>query len=139
MRVWTFNPHVGGVRIPPLVQQQVRARLERHAAKHYAGRYSRLEIRFRGALCFVDAYREPRRPELSLLRITGETEAQYSNRLRKTPVRLGRLRYFGADRWSYSFYTYSNERYEPATFPNGDWFGKPEEAFDIGASYLTGD
>jgi redox-sensitive bicupin YhaK (pirin superfamily) len=48
MRTWAFNPHSGGVRIAPPVQVGVRARLERHAAGHYAGRYSRLDIRFRG-------------------------------------------------------------------------------------------
>lgn len=30
----------------------------------------------------------------------------------------------------------SNERYEPAIFPHGDWFGIPEQGFDIGATYL---
>ena len=139
MRVWTFAPHSGGVKIPPAVQGEVCERLECYAAKHYAGRYSRLEVRFRGALCYVDAYQEPRRPDRSLLRITGEVEEEYLDRLRKTPVHLGRLRYFGNDRWSYCFYTYSNERYEPTVFPTGEWFGTPEEAFDIGATYLRGD
>ncbi|PYO57360.1 MAG: hypothetical protein DMD83_09565 [Candidatus Rokuibacteriota bacterium] len=35
-----------------------------------------------------------------------------------------------------AFYTYSNERYEPCTFPNGTFHGTPEEAFDVGAVYL---
>ena len=58
--------------------------------------------------------------------------AQY----RKHPTHLGRLRYFDLNRWSYAFYTYSNERYEPTIFSSGEWFGTPEEAFDIGAVYL---
>ncbi len=54
-------------------------------------------------------------------------------------TRLGRLRYFGAERWGYSFCRYSNEQYELAVFPSGNWFGSSEEAFDIGAAYLRED
>ena len=35
-----------------------------------------------------------------------------------------------------AFYTYSNEHYEPCTFPNGTFYGTPEEAFEVGAVYL---
>ena len=136
MKTWTFNPHTGGVKISPAKQAEVRQRIERHAASNYSGRYVRLQFRFRGALCYIDAFTEPQPPSPSLLKITGETKEQYIERLRSSATHLGRLRYFGADRWSYAFYTYSNERYEPTVFRSGDWFGTPEEAFDIGASYL---
>ena len=136
MKTWIFNPHTGGVKISPAKQSEVRQRIERHAASNYAGRYIRLEIRFRGALCYVDAFTEPQPPSPSLLKTTGETKEQYVERLRSFPTHLGRLRYFGGDRWSYAFYTYSNEGYEPTVFHSGDWFGTPEEAFDIGATYL---
>ena len=36
-----------------------KARLLAHAEKHYAGRYARLDARFKGALCYIDAYTEP--------------------------------------------------------------------------------
>jgi len=98
--------------------------------------FIRLEVRFRGSLCYIDAFTEPQPPSPSLLRATGDTKEQYVERLRSIPTHLGRLRYFGGDRWSYAFYTYSNERYEPTVFHSGDWFGTPEEAFDIGATYL---
>jgi len=136
MKAWAFNPHAGGVKISSAKQSEVRQRIERHAASNYAGRYIRLEIRFRGALCYIDAFTEPQAASPSLLKITRETKEQYIERLRSFPTHLGRLRYFGGDRWSYAFYTYSNERYEPTVFHSGDWFGTPEEAFDIGASYL---
>jgi hypothetical protein len=29
-------------------------------------------------------------------------------------------------------------KYEPAVFPSGDFFGTPEEEFDVGAVYLQG-
>ena len=136
MKTWAFNPHTDGVKISSAKQSEVRPRIERYAASNYAGRYIRLEIRFRGALCYIDAFTEPQAVSPSLLKITRETKEQYIERLRSFPTHLGRLRYFGGDRWSYAFYTYSNERYEPSVFHSGDWFGTPEEAFDIGASYL---
>jgi hypothetical protein len=139
LKSWVFDPHSGGVPIPPSVQAVVRTRLEHHAAAHYPGRYSRLVIRFRGVFCYMDAYRGPRPPRPSLLRITGESRDEYLVRLRNIPIRLGRLRYFRGDRWSYCFFTYSNEKYKPAVFPSGNWFGSPEEAFDMGATYLTED
>src|SRR4030042_6152190 len=131
MKTWIFNPHTGGVKISPAKQSEVRQRIERHAASNYAGRYIRLEIRFRGALCYMDAFTEPETPSPSFLKTTGETKEQYTERLRSYPTHLGRIRYFGGDRWSYTFYTYGHERYEPAVFHSGEWFGTPEEPFDI--------
>lgn len=135
MKVWTFNPYSGGRPIPDSVKRKTVDRLEKHAARKYKGLYSRLEVRFRGALCYMDAYKEPEEPDKELLRINRETREEYLTRLRNYPIHLGRIRYFGEDRWSYAFYTYSNEHYEPATI-DGNWFGTPEEAFDIGARYL---
>ncbi len=65
-----------------------------------------------------------------------ETREEYIERLRNTPTHLCRLRHFDINRWSVAFYTYSDEKYSPCVFPNGDWFGTIEEAFDIGAVYL---
>jgi hypothetical protein len=139
MKTWIFNPNMGRVKINPAKQSEARQRIERHTASNYSGQYIRLEIRFRGALCYVDAFTEPQPPGPFLLKATGETKEQYVGRLRSFPTHLGRLRYFGGDRWSYAFYTYSNERYEPTVFNSGDWFGTPEEALDIGVSYLRSD
>ncbi len=134
--VWVLAPHSGGNKIPETVKRETVDRLERHAAAHYAGRYSRLGIRFRGPLCYVDAFTEPDEPSESLLRANGETREQFLERMRATPLHLCRLRYFRPDRWSLAFYTYSNERYEPCVFRNGTFFGTPEEGLDIGAVYL---
>jgi hypothetical protein len=47
---------------------------------------------------------------------------------------LCRLRYFGDEnKWGFAFYTYSNEKYELSVFPNGEFFGPPEEAFATSA------
>jgi hypothetical protein len=135
-RGWVFDPHSGGVRIPESVRQRTAERIERYAAEHYAGKYTRLDIRFRGALCYIDAYTEPQEPSKQLLKVTGETSAQFMERVRRVPLHLCRLRYFAEDRWSMAFYTYSNERYQPSFFRNGTFFGTPEEAFEQSAGYL---
>lgn len=54
-----FDPDSGGKKIPQSVRRRVEARLRRYAEDHFAGRHTRLEIRFRGQFCYVDAYTEP--------------------------------------------------------------------------------
>lgn len=113
---WYFNPHTGGKKIPPQVQERTRAQVLEHGRRRYGGRYDRLEVRFRGALCYIDAYREAS----------------------PVPLHLVRLRFFGDEnRWTLAFYTYSHERYEPCVFRGGGFHGTPEEALDIGAVYLS--
>ncbi len=134
---WVFDPHSGGNKIPEAVRRETVARLERHAAAHYAGLYTRLDVRFRGALCYVDAFTEPPEPSENLLKALGETREEYLERMRSSPLHLCRLRYFTRDQWSLAFYTYSGERYEPCVFPNGTFCGTPEEGLEVGAVYLT--
>jgi hypothetical protein len=137
-RGWFLDPHSGGTKIPEAIRRETVSRLERHAAAHLAGLYTRLDIRFRGSFCYVDAFIEPEEPSASLLQSTGEPREQFVERLRATPLHLCRLRYFRPDQWSLAFYTYSNERYEPCVFRNGTFFGTPEEGLDVGAVYLRG-
>lgn len=127
---------LGGVKIPEPARQRTVARIERYATEHYRGQYSRLDIRFRGALCYIDAYVEPEEPSRQLLKLTKETREQYLQRMRSTPIHLCRLRHFSEDRWSVAFFTYSNEKYEPSVFQNGTFIGTPEEAFEQAAVYL---
>jgi hypothetical protein len=135
---WVLAPHSGGVKIKPTVQESTRRRLLAYAEKHYKGRYLSVDIRFRGALCYVDAFLEPNVPPNWPPKSGGETREEFIDRLRKTPTHLVRLRHFAPDRWSVAFYTYSNERYEPTMFHNGSFFGTPEEALELGAFYLRG-
>ena len=114
----------------------MRKRILEHAEKNYQGKYLRIDVRFRGALCYIDAFEEPDVGKEHATACFGESREEYIERLRNTPVHLCRLRHFGADRWTVAFYTYSHERYEPCVFPTGDWFGTPEEGFDIGAQHL---
>ena len=139
MSPWIYNPHVGGRIIPPLARMRTEQRIRRYAEAHYGGQFSRLDIRFHGQFCYIDAYTEP-------APLPGdwppgdwpETREEYLERLRSTPTKLCRLRYFGGeDRWGFAFYTYSNERYELSVFPSGGFLGPPEEAFGVAAgAYL---
>jgi hypothetical protein len=136
-KVWMYDPQSGGVKIPTNVQPRIRQRIVAYAAQHYAGKYNRIEVRFRGQFCYIDAYTEPHVPENYNADLFGESREEHIERLRTTPRHLCRLRYFGNDdRWSMAFYTYSHETYEPCIFHTGDWHGTPEQAFDISAVYL---
>jgi hypothetical protein len=135
--VWVRDPNAGGVKISPAVRTRVTERINRHAEAHYAGKYTRLDIRFKGTFCYIDAYTEPDEPGPGLLKITGETREEYLERVRATPTHLCRLRYFGREEeWGVAFYTYSNDRYELSVFPTGSFYGTVEDAFEIGATYL---
>jgi hypothetical protein len=135
-KVWVLSPHSGGNTIPEKQKPLIRKRILAHAEANYAGKYSSIDIKFKGVFGYIDAYIEPQVNKKHPATDFGETREQYSERLRHTPIHLCRLRYFDVDRWSAAFYTYSHERYEPCIFPNGDWFGTVEEGFDIGAMYL---
>lgn len=137
MSAWVLEPHSGGVKIPEAVKQRTEKRIKAFAESHYKDKFVRLGIRFRGALCYIDAFTEPELPSKALLKATGETLEQFLERMRNEPLHLCRLRYFGKeDSWSLAFYTYSNEKYEPCIFKNGSFYGTPEEAFETGAVYL---
>lgn len=134
-KVWVFDPGGGGVKIPETVKRRTEERLQRYAETHFAGLYTRLEIRFRGQFCYVDVYQEPEplQPDWSPAGWP-ESREKYLERLRNTPTHLCRLRYFGDEqKWGFAFYTYSHERYELSVFPNGEFLGLPEEALHVSA------
>jgi len=133
---WLFDSGSGGVKIPERKRQEVKQRIERFAAENYAGKYNSLDIRFRGQFCYVDAYVEPDVAEGWPPDHWSESREEMIERLRNTPVHLCRLRYFGDDDWGFAFYTYSNEKYELSVFPDGNFIGKPEDAFTAAALYL---
>ncbi len=137
-KTWVYDPQSGGIKIPQKIQPRIRQRILAHAEKHYAGKYNRIDVRFRGQFCYIDAYTEPCVPEGYNPALYGESREEHMERLRNTPTHLCRLRYFGdEDRWSMAFYTYSHEAYEPCVFDTGSWHGTPEEAFDTSAVYLN--
>jgi hypothetical protein len=102
MRMWVYNPHTGGKSIPPAVKARTERRIIEYAAKHYPGEFTRVDVRFRGALCYIDVYSEHEVPRRSTPR-RGETRDQWIERLRNSPTHLCRIRYFGSeDRWSFA-------------------------------------
>jgi hypothetical protein len=124
-----FDPDSGGKKIPETVKRDIEQRIHAVANEQFRVRYTRLEIRFRGQFCYIDAYNEPRISENWLSPNWSETREEYLDRMRNTPVQICRLRYFGNDKWGFAFYTYSNEKYELSVYPNGQSIGSPEEAF----------
>lgn len=128
---WVFNPTRGGQDIPEAVRERLRKRILARADKHPGKSFARVEVYFRGRFCYIDAFQEPTSPNRGLLAALGETKAQYMERLRSTPTHLCRLRYFSEGRWSMAIYTHSQERYETAVFPDGEFMGTPEQAFDL--------
>lgn len=136
-KTWVYTPQSGGRKIPDRIKPQIRQRILDYAGNHYAGKYSRIEVRFHGHFCYIDAYTEPSAPDGYDRQFCELSHEDYLERLRNTPIHLCRLRYFGNEnRWSMAFYTYSNEKYEPCVFNNGRWEGTPEEAFSTSAVYL---
>ena len=135
MRTWVYNPHTGGKSIPPAVKARTERRILEYVAKHYPGKFTRVDVRFRGALCYIDVYTEPDLPRGSTPP-RGERD-QWIERLRSSPRHLCRIRYFGNEnRWSFSWYTYAHEKYEPSFLITGEDHGTPEEAFETSAHFL---
>ncbi len=136
-KVWVYDPHSGGVKIPQAMRDRTQNRILAYAEKHYAGKYTRIDVRFHGHLCYIDAYTEPYVPLDFDPSVFGESREEYIERRRNNPFHLCRLRYFGnEDRWSMAFYTYRHDKYEPCVFDNGTFHGTPEEAFETSAVYL---
>lgn len=119
----------GGVDVPPDVQRATEARIREVAEKEFAGRYTRLVIRFHRHFCYIDAYTPP--PQYSSWPDDHwETYAEFQERMSNTVTHLCRLRYHGpGDNWEFAFFAYSSETYKPSYFPNGQWTGRAEDAF----------
>ncbi len=133
---WIYDPHSGGTKVTEQVKEQTKKRILAHAEKHFSGKYTRIDVRFRSQFCYIDAFQEPDVPE-SFTGNEWETREKHIERLRNTPTHLCRLRYLeDIEAWSLAFYTYSQEKYEPTFFQDGSWVGTPEDAFNIGAVYL---
>ena len=133
---WVYSPGSGGVKIPEHKKPQIKQRIEQFAAENYAGKYTQLEVRFRGKFCYIDAYTEPFVAEGWPPDNWPETREEMIERLRNTPTHLCRLLYYSDDKWGFAFYAYSSEKYELSVFPNGSFTGTLEDAFAAAAMYL---
>ncbi|GAG14406.1 unnamed protein product [marine sediment metagenome] len=134
MRAWVYDPHSGGIKIPAHMKDRIRERILKYAEKHFSGKYTRIDVRFRGKFCYIDAHTEAFVPDGWPPAGFPESCEEYIKRLRTTPVHLCRLRYSGDEEsWSFAVYIYSHEKYEPASFADGNLKGPPEQAFDLAA------
>jgi hypothetical protein len=136
-RQWMFDPDSGGVKIQEAIKSRTENRIRHYAETHLAGRYARLDIRFRAQFCYVDAYTEPELPGPDWPPPDWpESREGYLERLRDTPVHLFRLRYFGnEEEWGFAFYSYANDKYELSVFPTGEFLGTPEVALETAAGF----
>lgn len=50
MGTWVYDPHSGGVKIPPAVRERTEQRVRNYAEKHYAGKCVRIGVRDRRRL-----------------------------------------------------------------------------------------
>jgi hypothetical protein len=130
---WMFDPASGGIKIPLTVQTDVKKRIRAVAEQEFQDKYTRLDIRFKNQFCYMDAYTEPVLQDDWPPDDKYETCVEYYERLRNNPTHLCRLRYFGNDRWGFAFFTYSHEKYELSVYEDGQFIGKPEQAFRISA------
>jgi len=134
---WQQDPDSGGVKINDNVKNELKQRILKFAEENIAGRYTKLDIRFRDKFCYVEAYTEPEDivikewpPDFP------ETREEHIERMRNTPTHLCRLRYFGdKDEWGLAFYSYAHNKYETSVFPNGKFFGTPELAIETSADF----
>ncbi|MEK7270835.1 MAG: hypothetical protein AAB215_07860 [Planctomycetota bacterium] len=137
LQTWAYTPHIGGRRIPQDVRERTRNRILAFARKRYHGKYTRIDVRFRGQFCYVDAYVEPRVLSRFNAKAYGTSREEYIERLRNTPVHLCRLRFFSSEeRWTLGYYSYGSDKYEPSVFKNGTFEGTPEEGFEASAGHL---
>lgn len=125
-----------GKGIPEATRIRTERRILDFAAQNYPGKFTRIDVRFRGAYCYIDVYTEP-----DLSRAfhphAGETREQWIEEQRNIPTHLCRLRYSGDEnRWVFDWYTYAHERYEPSFLITGDYQGTPEEAFATSALWF---
>ena len=137
--MWVRMPDVGGVKIPERTRRDVESRIRKTAEENFKGKYRELLIRFSGKFCYVDALCEPYVSDGWPPKDGPESREEYVERLRSTPVHICRLRHYAQDRWGFGFFTYSNEKYEPSVFPDGDFTGMAEEAFLVCANVHLAD
>ena len=114
MPPWVYDPHSGGIKIPPHLHDGLCQRAGAFARTRPWYPRIQLKLRFKNQFCYVDTIEE------------GD----------KRLLPLCRLRHFTPHRWSLALFTYSNERYVPCLFSDGQWEGTLEAALEIGDPFV---
>jgi hypothetical protein len=53
---WVYDPHSGGIAIPERDKAGIKSRILAYANEHYAGKFTKLDIRFRKQFCYISAF-----------------------------------------------------------------------------------
>jgi len=94
--------------------EKIKKQIEAYSTKKSWHNSHKLQLRFKGKFCYVDDL---------------EKDGSVSP--------LGRLRYYGTNKWSIDFFTYSDERYKPCALRNGSLIGSIEKCIDVCEIYLV--
>lgn len=111
---WVYDPHSGGIKIPLREQEEIYKQVEDFSCTRPWYPRIQLKPRLRGQFCYIQT-------------IKVEEDQLFP---------LCRLRHFDIHRWSLALFTYSNERYEPCLFANGEQEGTIEEALQICEAFI---
>ena len=115
--------------IPISVCDSVQERVGRIAKKHFSGKFTHLEFKFRADLCYIDSYNDKEVRTVALPEAGTKELAEYLKIHDDKVTHLCRLRYLGnPDNWGFEFFSYSSERYEASGL-----LRTPEQAFQIAA------
>ena len=132
-----YTPNRGGRSIPKNEQQKISTRIRYYANKHYSRLCDHLGIKYRGPFCYIDVFNKPVIPKGFSSREYGCSKKNYIERLKKVPMHLCRLRYFGdIKRMSLAIYFYGDEKYLLRPLENGEYQGTPEKALEIAGEYI---
>ena len=106
-KVWCFDPHSGGTKIPAETHATIIKQISDFEKTRIWYPRIRLNTRFKSQFLYID---------------TVENENDFSPLLR--------LRYLRID-WSVCLFTWSCERYEPCIFQSGKWTGSIQDAIKL--------
>jgi len=108
MKRWVYDPQSGGKKISLEHQEEICEQAEAFSKMRPWYSRTRLNLRFKNQFCYIDT-----------LDLTD-----------KKTLPLCRLRNLSRG-WSLALFTYSNERYQPCIFPDGNWEGSLEAAIEL--------
>lgn len=134
-RLSTFSGSKKKGSIPQVVRWEMPGRIYSYAKKHFKGKFTHIDLRFRGDFCYIDAYCDPAVRSEELPHSETREYRKFIKQHQDKVIPMCRLRYIGkSDHWEFDFFACSSEKYEPCVFRDGRHTGPPEEAFHLAAN-----
>lgn len=106
---WVYDPHSGGIKIPSKIYEKICEQVESFVRTRPWYPNIQLKARFKSQFCYIETIEEGDERHLPLCR----------------------LRHFDLNDWSFSLFTYSNNKYEPCNFRDGKQKGTIADALEI--------